>query len=81
MAYNNRAGAYLNTGQYDRAIADCNKAIELDPNLAEAYANRACAYTFLGMDDLSQTDVEQAVKLGIDRVLIETMIEQIKQIR
>ena len=31
-------------GQYDRAIAFLNKAIEINPRLAEAYYNRGLAY-------------------------------------
>jgi tetratricopeptide (TPR) repeat protein len=35
---------YRNKGEFDKAIADFSKAIELDPNYAEAYFNRAYAY-------------------------------------
>ena len=38
--YNNRGIAYGNKGDYDKAIADHNKAIELDPKYAKAYNNR-----------------------------------------
>ena len=31
-------------GQYDRAIADLSRALELDLNLANAYVNRGSAY-------------------------------------
>ena len=34
-------------GRYDEAIEECTKAIELDSNLANAYANRALAYGLL----------------------------------
>ena len=33
LAYSNRAAAYRNKGDYDRAIADATKAIELDPEI------------------------------------------------
>ncbi len=42
--YNNRGIAYGNKGDYDRAIADHNKAIELDPRYAKAYNNRGVDY-------------------------------------
>jgi len=38
--YNNRGVAYYMKGEYDRAIRDYNKAIELKPDCAEAYYNR-----------------------------------------
>lgn len=81
IAYNNRGAAYFETGQYDLAIADFNKAIELDLNLAMAYANRALAYTILGMDTEAEQDLEIAVQLGIDREILEGLVEQVKQMR
>ena len=44
-AYNNRGIAYEAKGDYDRAIADYNEAIRLDPKYAVAYNNRGIAYT------------------------------------
>jgi tetratricopeptide (TPR) repeat protein len=35
---------YDNKGDYDRAIADYNQAIRLDPDYALAYYNRGVAY-------------------------------------
>ena len=81
IVYNNRGAAYFETEQYDLAIADFNKAIELDPNLDLAYANRALAYTILGMDTEAEQDIETAVQLGIDREILEGVVEQVKQMR
>ena len=43
-AYNNRGIAYYKKRQYNEAISDYNKAIELDPKYVEAYFNRGNAY-------------------------------------
>ena len=40
-AHNNRGTTYRLMGQYDRAIADFKKAIEINPLVAEAYNNLA----------------------------------------
>ncbi|MEE9420550.1 MAG: SPOR domain-containing protein, partial [Desulfatiglandaceae bacterium] len=37
QAYNNRGTAWFYKGDYDRAIADCTKALELNPRYADAY--------------------------------------------
>jgi lipoprotein NlpI len=39
----NRAGAYLEKGHYDQVIADCNKVVELAPDLVMAYLMRGMA--------------------------------------
>ncbi len=53
----------------------------MDPSIAVAYANRGIAYTFLGMDDQAEADIEQAIALGVNRVQIETSVDQVKQMR
>jgi tetratricopeptide (TPR) repeat protein len=35
-------------GQYERAIQDYNKALEINPQFASAYKNRGLAYQALG---------------------------------
>src|SRR5262249_2739241 len=42
-AYGNRCLAYTNNKNYDRGIADCDKAIELDLKSAKRYTNRCWA--------------------------------------
>ena len=42
-AYNNRGSAKVNKGDVDGAIADFNRALQLDPKLAKAYMNRGIA--------------------------------------
>ncbi len=43
IAYLISAYKLAEQGRYDEAIEECTKAIELDSNLANAYANRALA--------------------------------------
>ncbi len=40
-AYLNRGIVYQRKGQYDQAISDYNKALEINPRYALAYYNRA----------------------------------------
>ena len=54
--------AYGEKGELDRAIDDWNKAIELDPKLAQAYNNRGAAYNGTGEHDLAIKDYTTAIK-------------------
>ena len=49
-------------GEYDKAIADCDRAIELDPKDAMAYYGRGQAYDIKGEYDKAIADYNQAVK-------------------
>jgi len=46
--YRRRGYSYINKGDYDKAIADLNQAIRLDPKNVDAYINRGIAYLNLG---------------------------------
>jgi tetratricopeptide (TPR) repeat protein len=66
MAYLNRGLAYNQLGQYDKAIADCTKAIELEPDLADAYYNRAIAHRKNGDRVKADADHVSAKQLGYE---------------
>ena len=54
----------MNKGQFDWAIADFNKALEINPKGAGAYYNRATAYYFKKEYDKSWKDIYKAQDLG-----------------
>jgi tetratricopeptide (TPR) repeat protein len=61
----NRANAYVHNGQYDQAIVEYTKAIELEPRLADAYFNRGLAYVKKGQyDDQAIVDFTEAIELS-----------------
>ncbi len=62
--YNTRGSAYGKKKQYDRAIADLTKSIELDPGLAWAHYNRGTVYQMKGLHDLAIADFTQAIQLN-----------------
>jgi tetratricopeptide (TPR) repeat protein len=67
--------AYGNKGEYDLAVADYSKAIEIDPMVADAYSGRADAYYYKGEYDKAWKDVYQAQALGhqVDSKLLEKL--------
>ncbi|MEA2066266.1 MAG: tetratricopeptide repeat protein, partial [Thermotogota bacterium] len=55
-----RGGAYAELNRPERAIEDYNKAIKLNPNLAEAYANRGFSYAEIEKHNESTRDLKRA---------------------
>jgi len=56
-------------GRHDEAIAEYNKGIELDPNLATAYHNRAFTYNDIGRLDQAIADCNRAIELDPQRAI------------
>ncbi|MCX7833208.1 MAG: tetratricopeptide repeat protein [Ignavibacteria bacterium] len=65
--YYNRGIAYRYKGDYDRAIQDYNKAIEINPNDADAYYYRGLAYEKLGKKEEAERDFEIYEKLKVKK--------------
>ncbi|MEI8173183.1 MAG: tetratricopeptide repeat protein [Deltaproteobacteria bacterium] len=65
-AYNNRAAAYVDLGQNQRAIQDFDTAIRLKSDYADAYYNRGGAYTKLGQNQRAIQDFDTAIRLKPD---------------
>src|SRR5262249_48628646 len=57
------AAAYSRPRRYEKAIADCSQAIELDPNYAVAWADRGNIYGRLGENDQAVADCSRALEL------------------
>jgi len=55
---------YYNKGEYEHAIAEFTKAIEINSRDAEAYINRGAAYYLKGEYDKGWEDVHKAQSLG-----------------
>jgi tetratricopeptide (TPR) repeat protein len=66
IAYNNRGIAYFETQDYDRALADYNAAIRLDPEFAAATYNRGNAYRAKGDNDRAIIDYNEALRIRPD---------------
>ncbi len=62
-AYDSRGVGYWREGNYDRAIADYTKAIQIDPQYARAYMRRGAAYAGKSDYDRSLADSTMAIEL------------------
>jgi protein O-mannosyl-transferase len=62
--YRARGYAYQTKGNYDAAISDYNKAIEINPGYAEDYFNRSLLYLDKGEYRKASEDLTKAESLG-----------------
>ena len=61
--YRQRGDEYLAQGEFDRAIADYSKAIQLNPANGDAYFARGSALLSKGSSALADQDLAQAARL------------------
>ncbi len=68
VAYYNRGDAYRDRGEYSRAIADYDQALNLKPEYVDAYFDRGNAYLQKGEYDHAIADYDQVLKRKPDYV-------------
>jgi tetratricopeptide (TPR) repeat protein len=64
--YNNRGFAFGNMQQYDKALKDFNKAIELNPKYATAYYNKARVYSLTNRTEDACKMLKQSIESGFN---------------
>lgn len=65
--YSNKEGSPIivrSSIQFDRAISDFNKALEINPRYAEVYLNRGAAYAAKGFYDQAISDYNKALQIN-----------------
>ena len=62
FAYNNRGAAYNKLQQYDKAIIDFNRALEINPRDASSYNNRGFAFSQSDHNEEALNDFDKALK-------------------
>ena len=63
VALTNRGVAYARKGDYDRALADYDKAIRREPKYARAFNDRGALYGRKGDYDRAIADYNEAIRL------------------
>jgi tetratricopeptide (TPR) repeat protein len=67
VVYTERAAVWISMGLYDRAFEDTDRAIELNPDYALAWALRGNARTYtVGQGELACADWRRACELGYE---------------
>lgn len=62
-AYNNRANAFRGKKETNKAIADLDKAIELDPRNTTPYMNRAKIFDLMGLRGRAIADYRKILEI------------------
>jgi len=62
--YINRENTYFKKDQYDQAIIDYTKALEIVPGVAEVYFSRGCVYHKQGQYDHAIADYTKALEIN-----------------
>jgi len=75
--YSNRGATFANLGQHERAIADYDEAIRLDPTDAKAYFNKGVLLANTNRLEESLPLFEKAYALGLQQAL--GPIQQVRQ--
>ena len=66
--YLNRGTTYVAKGEYDRAISDFNKALEINPGYIETYNIRGGVYSRKGQNDEAISDYSKAIEIDPEDV-------------
>ena len=66
IAYKDRGKVEVELKQYNLALEDFNKAIELKPDVADAYSGRAAIFIYLQQYNKSIIDCNKAISLNPD---------------
>ncbi len=63
-ALNNRGNSYSKNKEYDLAVKDYSKAIELDSEASDVYSNRGLTYSLKEEYELAFKDINKAIELN-----------------
>jgi len=64
VAYANRGNSYVDKGEYNLAISDYTKVLEINPKDARVYCDRGWTYYLKKEYDKSWKDINKAQELG-----------------
>lgn len=72
------AQCYYSQNQYDKALADLNKSIELNSEYGEAYYYQGLCYKALDQLDKAEADFQVAAGLAEDPVIQDKATAELK---
>ena len=77
----NLGTAYLTMGEFEQAIVNLSKAVELKPGMSDGWGNLAVAHAAIGEDKRSQRAADEAINLGAFPDGLAVVIDYVKSRR
>lgn len=74
----NRAAAYSKMGEHQKAIADCQKALILDPNYGKAYGRMGLSYHNLNNLEKAKESYAKALELEPGSTFYQSSLSQVE---
>jgi len=78
VLYSNRSAAYASCGNYEEALKDAEKAIELKPDWPRGYSRRATALHFLGRLEEARDGYKKALEMDPSNSTLKSSLEQVE---
>ena len=74
-SYTSRGTAYMELGEWKKAISDFDAALDLNHTLVSPFAGRAIVYRLMGDEEEAQKNIDAAIFNGIDRNILEQYMD------
>lgn len=74
--YSNRSACYASLSQYQEALADGNKCVELKPDWVRGYTRKALAEFYLGEYDAAEATYRKGLELDSTNEQLKTGLEE-----
>ncbi|XP_065660585.1 stress-induced-phosphoprotein 1 isoform X2 [Hydra vulgaris] len=75
--YSNRSAAYAKKGDYNNALADAKKTVEIKPDWGKGYSRLGAAYSYLGQDMEAYEAYEKGLKYEPDNAQLKTAMQEL----
>jgi len=79
ILYSNRSGAYASLGEYQNALNDANKCIELNPSFIKGYNRKATALQYLGRPDEAMQAYDEGLKIDPNNQMLRDGLNSLQQ--
>ncbi|KAK9888749.1 hypothetical protein WA026_000975 [Henosepilachna vigintioctopunctata] len=77
--FNNRSMAYIKQGQYDKAIDDCDSALDLDPNNLKSNFRKSVALEQVGRLEEALESSEECLKVDPNNKAAQEIVERLRK--